>query len=82
MKAKEMLNEMRSPEKSMNAMLVKKWSKLLEGVQNPQLRVNMAKLYENQVGHLKQLTEETRSQNVGEFLKYIFPVLRRVEMMA
>lgn len=78
MKAKDMLAEMSSPERSRNAQLVKKWSKLLEGVANPEVRVNMAKLYENQINHLKSLTEETRTTNVGEFLKYIFPVLRRV----
>jgi hypothetical protein len=69
MKARDMLNEMGSPERSRNAQLVRKWSKLLEGVVNPEVRVNMAKLYENEVSHLKQLTEETRTTNVGE-LKY------------
>lgn len=78
MRAKDMLTEMKSPERSRNAQLVKKWSRLLEGVLDPQVRVNMAKLYENQTNHLLQLNEETRTANVGEFLKYIFPVLRRV----
>lgn len=78
MKAKDMLSEMRSPERSLNAQLVKKWAKLLEGVTRPEVRVNMAKLYENQSRDLQQLSEETRTSNVGEFLKYIFPVLRRV----
>jgi hypothetical protein len=78
MSARDMLTEMTSPEKSRNSQLVKKWSKLLEGITRPDVRVNMAKLYENQMGHLRQLTEETRTTNVGEFLKYIFPVLRRV----
>jgi len=27
------------------------------------------------------LTEETRTSNVGEFMKYIFPVLRRVNVV-
>lgn len=61
-----MLAEMTSPERSRNAQLVRKWSKLLEGIANPEVRVNMAKLYENQVNHLKNLTEETRTTNVGE----------------
>ena len=66
MRAKDMLMEMSSPERSTNARLVQKWGKLLEGVTNPTTRVNMAKLYENQVQHLMQLNEETRTTNVGE----------------
>jgi hypothetical protein len=38
----------------------------------------MAVLYENQSQYLQGLTEETRTTNVGSFLKYVFPVLRRV----
>lgn len=66
MNAKDLLAEMTSPERSRNAQLVKKWSKLLEGIMNPSTRVNMAKLYENEVNYLKQLTEETKVTNVGE----------------
>jgi len=78
MEAKDMLAEMTSPEKSHNSSLLRKWEPLLKGITSPSTRVNMAKLYENQANALKSMTEETRTSNVGEFLKYIFPVLRRV----
>jgi hypothetical protein len=58
--------------------LVRKWRPLLEGIDNEYKKVVTAVLLENQSNHLKTLTEETRSTNVGEFIKYIFPIIRRV----
>lgn len=63
--------------------LQKKWEPLLEGLpdktQHEQyVRGCTAILLENQAKHLKGMTEETRSNNVGSFTKFIFPVLRRV----
>ena len=37
-----------------------------------------ALLFENESQWLQNLTEETRTANVGSFTKFIFPVLRRV----
>jgi hypothetical protein len=64
-----------------------KWGKMLEGVgtgsRNMEQQKNvMAVLFENQANYMMQLDEETRSTNVGSFLKYVFPVLRRVLTMA
>lgn len=58
--------------------LLEKWNPILKGVKNNYQRGVMAVLFENQSTYLKELTEETRTTNVGEFLKYVFPVLRRV----
>jgi hypothetical protein len=60
-----------------------KWGKLLEGIpsktsHDQYVRGCMAVLMENESAHLKGLTEETRTMNVGSFTKFIFPVLRRV----
>jgi len=58
--------------------LERKWRPLLESVDDPHKRKILAVLYENEADHLKYLTEETRATNVGEFTKYIFPIIRRV----
>lgn len=63
--------------------LMNRWGEFLEGIpdRTPAQRHTLgvqAILYENQLEHLKNLNEETRSTNVGSFQKYIFPVLRRV----
>jgi hypothetical protein len=50
----------------------------LEGITVEHTRNVMAVLYENQSQHLQSLNEETRTTNVGSFLKFVFPVLRRV----
>lgn len=62
---------------------VQKWSPLLEGLSDktPFDRYVLgctAMVMENQARDLRGLNEETRSQNVGYFTKFIFPVLRRV----
>jgi len=63
--------------------LVQKWSPLLEGLPDRTetdryILGCMAMLFENQAVHLKNMTEDTRTINVGSFTKFIFPVLRRV----
>jgi len=63
--------------------LDRKWGQLLEGIpgrnaQERHTRAVTAMLMENQAQHLRGLTEETRSLNVGSFTKFIFPILRRV----
>jgi len=58
--------------------LLKKWEPLLEGVGKGHTRNVMAVLCENQAQALKQLDEDTTSSNVGAFVKFVFPILRRV----
>ena len=63
--------------------LIRKWGEFLEGMPDRTERDRyvlgcMAMLMENESIHLRSLTEETRSVNVGSFTKFIFPVLRRV----
>ena len=63
--------------------LVKKWAPMLEGINNrtAQDKYTMgvtAMLMENQSKYLQSMNEETKTQNVGSFTKFIFPVLRRV----
>lgn len=68
--------------------LVGKWSPLLEGIDKdlgsyvPRGQADYVKqitafLLENQAGHLRRLSEETRAFSVGPFLKFVFPVIRR-----
>jgi len=67
---------------------VKKWSPLLEGIENelgdyvPPGQASYIKaissfMLENESKHLKRLSEETRALSVGPFLKFVFPVIRR-----
>lgn len=58
--------------------LVAKWKPLLKGIKNEHTKNVMAVLYENQSQYLMGLNEDTMSTNVGSFLKFVFPVLRRV----
>ena len=79
----QMLSENQSAQSVHNqsyvAALRQKWGQMLEGVGGGDHHLNsMAVLYENQANYLKGLNEDTRSTNVGEFLKFVFPVLRRV----
>ena len=68
--------------------LVKKWEPLLEGIgedlgsyaprgQADYVKQITAFLLENEAGHLRRLSEETRAFSVGPFLKFVFPVIRR-----
>ena len=56
----------------------RKWLPLIGKIKDPYRRGVTAVLMENQAQHLQSLTEETRSANVGEFTKFIFPIIRRV----
>lgn len=79
MEARRMLTEASSiHDQSYVSQLVKKWSPLLGGVQQEHAKNVMAVLFENQSQYLQSLNEETRSTNVGSFLKFVFPLLRRV----
>jgi hypothetical protein len=70
-------------DKSYVGALVRKWGALLEGMpdrteHDRYMLGVLAILMENEAHHLKELTEDTRSVNVGSFTKFVFPVLRRV----
>jgi hypothetical protein len=70
-------------DRSYTAALRTKYSRLLEGIpQNSPHGRHIANvtaiLLENQMGHLRELNEETLQGGVGSFTKYIFPILRRV----
>jgi len=79
LEARKALEEARSiHDKSYVGALAQKWSPLLAGIRQEHTRNVMAVLYENQANYLLNLNEETRSTNVGSFLKFVFPVLRRV----
>jgi len=79
MQAKKFLQNSRTiQDESYVQTLVRKWNPLLEGITVEHTRNVMAVLYENQSQHLQSLNEETRTTNVGSFLKFVFPVLRRV----
>lgn len=60
-----------------------KWGKMLEGVgqgsRNMEQQKNvMAVLFENQANYMMQLDEETRSTNVGSFLKYVLKIWKHI----
>jgi hypothetical protein len=70
-------------DKSYVGALVNKWRDLLEGLPDRTEHDRYvlgctALLFENESQWLQNLTEETRTANVGSFTKFIFPVLRRV----
>jgi hypothetical protein len=67
---------------------VSKWSPLLEGIEDeldkfaPAGQADYVKsvaafMLENQARHLRRLSEETRATQVGPFMKFVFPVIRR-----
>jgi hypothetical protein len=60
------------------ASLRKKWAPMLEGVSGEHKLNTMAVLFENESNYLQGLNEDTRATNVGSFMKFVFPVLRRV----
>jgi len=68
--------------------LVNKWEPLLEGIedeldkfapsgQGDYLKAVTAFMLENQATSLRRLNEETRALQVGPFMKFVFPVIRR-----
>jgi hypothetical protein len=63
--------------------LMTKWAPLLENVTDNWTKRCMARLYENEMGHLNEikrhlLTEATLGQNVPDLVKFVFPVIRKV----
>ncbi len=63
--------------------LIRKWGDLLEGLPSRTEHEKYvlgvtAILMENQSQYLQNMSEETKTANVGSFTKFIFPVLRRV----
>lgn len=57
---------------------VERWKDLLEGINNPLARKNTAIILENQSRYFGRLEEETRTTNVGSYIKNVFPLIRRV----
>jgi hypothetical protein len=73
---------------SVVARYVRKWDRLLEGIelelgptvtpgQVRYVRSVAALMIEQEVRHLKRLSEDTRALSVGPFMKYVLPVIRR-----
>jgi len=58
--------------------LKRKWASLLEGVKGPHKAGVTALLLETELEYLDGMTEETQASGAGSFVKYVFPVLRRV----
>jgi len=56
----------------------KKWEKMLEGISDPYTRGVTAILLENEVNHLYQLKESTTTGSFADFIKFVFPMIRRV----
>lgn len=67
---------------SVASQLVQKWGTLLEGIKDGHTRKVMAQLYENESNYLKQqkLMETTTTDNTAPYVKYVFPLLRRVNV--
>jgi len=74
--------------KNFVSQLVTKWGRLLEGIedelpsfspsgQGDYLKAMTAFMLESQMNHLRSLSEETRALQVGPFMKFVFPVIRR-----
>jgi hypothetical protein len=70
-----------------NDRLVKKWGKILEGIDSPHLRKATAQLYENQARHIVLRKEElvneamegaTTTGSIGTFQKWALPMVRRI----
>jgi hypothetical protein len=63
---RELLNEQqKAVSQSYVGQLLEKWNPMLKGVKSDYTRGTMAVLFENQANYLKELTEETRTTNVG-----------------
>jgi hypothetical protein len=79
MEAREIMNETRSIQnKSFVAAVTKKWAPLLEGIHEPYRRAATAILFENQMQHVRNLSENTTTGNFADFVKFVFPMIRRV----
>ena len=82
MEAREITNAMigeSGVDESYSAQCVEKWSPLVEDIKDSYMKGATAILLENEMDHLKKLTEaSTSSANAGEYTKFIFPVIRSV----
>lgn len=81
MEAREMMLESANTvnDKSLANVLIHKWSDLLEGIEDPWTKRCTAFLFENEMQHLKSLFEDaTYTQNIQDYVKFLFPVIRRV----
>ena len=58
-------------------LLMNKYAKLLEGIENPYTKAVTAVLMENETEWLNSLDESVRLVNVGSFDKYVYPLVRR-----
>jgi hypothetical protein len=72
------MNEMKqwSDDRKDPDMRIKKWMPLLEGTVND-CHGHLAWCLEEEALYLKSLTEEERENQLGAFLKYVFPVIRK-----
>ena len=58
--------------------VVRKWSPFLKGVDSPWRRRVVSALMENEARYLNDfISEEVRTTQIGSFLKFIFPIIRR-----
>jgi hypothetical protein len=64
----------------LSQMLEAKWHKLVHKIEDPWVRRTQCFLLENQAGYIasKLLAESTGTVNVPDFVKYVFPMIRRV----
>lgn len=77
--ARSMVGQHQKMDQSYRKALVEEYAPVLEGIQNPQIKGNVAVLMENQNKFLDELAEDASfTSNLGSFAKYLFPVLRRV----
>jgi len=89
--ARRMLNESLQggiADESAVGQYVRKWHKMLRGIEEEvgpgytpgqvnYVRGICALMIEQEMRHLRRLSEETRALSVGPFLKYVLPVIRR-----
>ena len=70
-------------DESLDAILIQKFSPILEGISDTWTKRCMARLFENEMKHIatwkhRALTESTLSGNVPDLVKFVFPVVRKV----
>lgn len=65
-----------------NARLVKKWGKMVEGISDQWMRIQTAKLYENEMTHFRnisnRLLESSSTANIPNLVRFTFPLIRKV----
>lgn len=81
MEAREMLLESKGTIKdgALANVLINKWGSLLEGIEDGWTKRCTAFLFENEMQHLRSIFEDaTYQQNIADYVKFLFPVIRRV----